>query len=93
MKYPLGCPVDRVLVLHKGAATGSVPIVCPTCRDLVSVNGEIEDVSPGEPITAFCSSCERNIEVAAPIGIDAFEKHTDAVAPVRTEFASGAPQA
>jgi hypothetical protein len=79
--------------LDEGAASRPVPIACPSCRDLVTLDGELEEVSPGDPISAFCSGCERTIEVAAPIGIDAVEERTDAVAPALTEFASGAPSA
>lgn len=82
-----------MLHLDEGAADRTVPIVCPSCRDLVTLEGELDGLSAGDPISAFCPACERTIEVAAPIGIDAFEERIDAVAPAMTEFASGAPSA
>lgn len=80
-------------ILPKGAANGSVPIVCPDCRDLIPVNGEIADVRPGDPIRAFCPRCERTVEVAAPEGIEAFESTVDAVTPTVSEFPPGAQRA
>lgn len=82
-----------MLSLDEGAADGSIPIVCPSCRDLVSVEGRLEDVSVGDPISAFCASCERTVEVAAPVGIEAVEARADTIAPALTEFAADAPQA
>lgn len=74
-------------------ACDSVPVVCPHCQDLVSVDGALGDVSAGDPIRAFCGGCERNVEVAAPAGIDAFDGDADAVADTLTEFPAGPPQA
>lgn len=79
--------------LPKGAADGSVPIVCPDCRDLISVNGEASEVRPGDPIRAFCPDCERTVEVAAPEGIEAFASTVDAVASAISEFPPGAQRA
>lgn len=78
--------------MDEGTADGNVEVVCPSCGDLVAVNGELEDVSPGDPIHAFCASCEHNVEVAAPVGIDAVHGVVDAVTHAVTEFPSGNPQ-
>lgn len=78
--------------MREGDLDGAVPIVCPSCRDLVSLTGALEDVDPGDPIRAFCPACERTVEVAAPAGIQAFRDEADAVAPAVTEFPTGPPR-
>lgn len=65
-----------------------VPIVCPTCSDVLAAENGRERVQAGDPIFAFCSSCERSVEVAAPEGIESFtDDGADAVDDDRvTEF-------
>jgi len=92
-EIPPGTSRRRVYILDEGEPADPIPVVCPGCRDVVSVDGHLDDVSPGDPISAFCPSCERAIEVAAPVGIEALDQRPDEVAPARTEFAASAPRA
>lgn len=59
----------------------------------MSVDGALDGVRAGDPIRAFCPACERNVEVAAPAGIDAFDGDADEIAATVTEFPAGPPQA
>jgi len=48
-----------------------IPIVCLSCSDVLAAETDHDPIQPGDAIHAFCPNCERNVEVAAPEGIDA----------------------